>query len=293
MNNLSRMKQTSRSSGSILFRSRHPENAMTRPAPTPQDSPAEHGASSHAVKRVFQLLDYLSQGGSSHNLSELARQTGINRVTAMRLLQSLAAEDIVSQRADGGHELSLNFLALAARSLSANDFNAQCQQALQRLSRQFGVSAYHVLPESGNVLYLASAMPATPLTTNIRTGVRVPFFAVTPGLVIWAYLPAAERDKLLQAALARWPGQKAALERLPDRQKKIIEEGCAWSFSEFDQGVNACAAPILDAQAQVSGAISLVAPEINFPNEKGFRLALAQSLIRNCNQLGALHGRVR
>lgn len=263
------------------------------PSPSPRRTDVETGASSHAVKRVFQLLDYLSHGGSSRNLSELARQTGINRVTAMRLLQALSAEDIVSQRQDGGHELSLNFLALAARSLGANDFNAQCQQVLQRLSQQFGVSAYHVLPESDNVLYLASAMPATPLTTNIRTGVHVPFFAVTPGLVIWAYQPAPERERMLQAALARWPGKKAALAASPARQEQIVAEGCAWSFSEFDQGVNACAAPLLGAQGQVIGAISLVAPEVSFPDEADLRLALAQALLHSCAQLGALHGRVR
>ena len=267
--------------------------AKATPDTAPQAEDGPGAASSHAVKRVFQLLDYLSQGGSSHNLSELARRTGINRVTAMRLLQAMAAEDIVSQRQDGGHELSLNFLALAARSLGANDFNAQCQQALHRLSRQFGVSAYHVLPESDNVLYLSSAMPATPLTTNIRTGVRVPFFAVTPGLVLWAYQPADARERILQAARKRWPGKKAALAALPARRVQILDEGCTWSFSEFDQGVNACAAPILDAQGQVVGAISLVAPEVSFPDEPEFRRALSQALIHNCAQLGALHGRVR
>ncbi len=257
------------------------------------DDSGSAAASGQAVKRIFQLLDYLSQGGSSHNLSELGRRTGINRVTAMRLLQAMAAEDIVSQRQDGGHELSLNFLALAARSLGANDFNAQCQQALHRLSQRFGVSAYHVLPESDNVLYLASATPATPLTTNIRTGVHVPFFAVTPGLVLWAYQPAATRERMLQAAMKRWPQKKAALAALPARQAQIREEGCAWSFSEFDRGVNACAAPIQDAQGQVVGAISLVAPEISFPNEPGFKRALSRALIHDCGQLGALHGRVR
>lgn len=251
------------------------------------------GASSHAVKRVFQLLDFLAQGGSSQNLSELARQTGINRVTAMRLLQALSAQDIVSQRHDGNHELSLNFLALAARSLSANDFNSQCRQALHTLSQQFGVSAYHVLPETDNVLYLASAMPATPLTTNIRTGVHVPFFAVTPGLVIWAYQPEPERKRMLQAALARWPGKKSSLNALPARQQQIINEGCAWSFSEFDQGINACAAPILDAQAGILGAVSLVAPEVNFPEKPQDRQALSAALIRCCKQLGELHGQMR
>ncbi|MCB5364825.1 helix-turn-helix domain-containing protein [Pusillimonas sp. CC-YST705] len=245
-------------------------------------------ASSHAVKRVFQLLDYLAQGFNSHNLSELARQTGINRVTAMRLLQALNAEGIVSERQDGGHELGLKFLALAARSLGASDFNAQCQKALQTLSRQFHVSAYHVLPESDNVFYLASAMPATPLTTNIRTGVHVPFFAVTPGLVIWAYQNDATRHRMLQEALAKWPGKKASLATLPERRARILNEGCAWSFSEFDQGINACAAPLLDAQGQVRGAISLVAPEVSFPDESVFRQSLSGALLHSCHQLGAL-----
>lgn len=246
-----------------------------------------------AVKRVFQLLEYLAEGGSSHNLSELARHTGINRVTAMRLLQTLQAEDIVTQRTDGGHELSLGFLALAARSLDAGDFNQQCRQALQQLSRQFDVSAYHVLPESDNVLYLASAMPSTPLTTNIRSGVRVPFFAVTPGLALWASQPETVRDHMLQTALTRWPQKKDMLASLPMRQAQIQAQGCAWSFSEFDQGINACAAAILNAQQQVVGAISLVAPEVNFPDEPEFRLALSQALRRTCSQLGALHGQMR
>ena len=30
-----------------------------------------------------------------------------------------------------------------------------------------------------------------------------------------------------------------ALAALPARRVQILDEGCAWSFSEFDQGVNA------------------------------------------------------
>ena len=263
------------------------ENAKTHSRDT------DTNTSSQGVRRVFQLLDFLSQGGSSHNLSELSRQTGINRVTAMRLLQALTTQGLLCKRQDGSHELSLSFLALAARSLNANDFNTQCRQALQALSRQFGVSAYHVLPQADNVFYLASAMPATPLTTNIRTGVHVPFFAVTPGLVIWAYQTEPERTRMLQAALAHWPGKRTTLNALPSRQQQIIKEGCAWSFSEFDQGVNACAAPILNAQAEVVGAISLVAPELNFPDTPQFRQKVSAALLRCCAQLGTLHGQMR
>lgn len=244
------------------------------------------------VSRVFCLLHYLSQGKQSNNLSQIERELGINRITLSRLLKSLVAEGVLEPIASGGYQLSINFLALAANSLNAKDFDDYYQNRLESLCQQFSLSAYYTLLEGNNVFYLARKTPLTPLISNIKPGARVPFFTVAPGMILWAHQPTKTRELMLQQAERDWPNHHQQLQNLTANFTTLIHDKVAWSFSGYDGGVNACAAAILTPNKQCVAAISLVGPEQNFLKEAAFRKKLAQHLLLACEQLGIIYSKL-
>ena len=70
---------------------------MTKPSDT-----AATDASASPVERAFRLLRYIADGGSTANLSDVARQINVNRVTVMRLLESLKAAGLIEAVPPGG-----------------------------------------------------------------------------------------------------------------------------------------------------------------------------------------------
>jgi IclR family transcriptional regulator, acetate operon repressor len=212
-----------------------------------------------APQRIFAVLRHLAAGGDTANLSDLARATGVNRVTAMRLLADLEAEGILERTDGGGHRFGVAFLTLAAQAHRAEDLTTLGRRILERLSAELGLTSYLVVLDADHALYLLRAVPTTPLVSNIAVGSRVPAHLTTPG---WALLAghdgAALRDLLgpepLQAATEQSPTSYAALEK---QIAQVREHGCAWSRAGFEAGIDSCAAPVGTASGLPVAAISV------------------------------------
>ncbi|SUE42493.1 IclR family transcriptional regulator [Roseomonas gilardii] len=218
------------------------------------------------VQRAVRLMEYIAEGGPTANLSEAARRTGINRATLARLLDTLEHEGVLERGQDGEFRLGLRFLGLAAAALASRDLVSLARPVLARLAAETGLSSYLVVLSGGEALYLAREMPDTPLVSHIRIGSRVPAHLTTPGRMLLAPLPPAERRARLgpgplPTATPHSPATHAALDTM---LAEDAARGCAWSFSAYEPGVDSCAAPVLGQDNRPIAALSLAGPAAQF-----------------------------
>ncbi|HEV3428613.1 MAG TPA: IclR family transcriptional regulator [Paraburkholderia sp.] len=229
------------------------------------------------VERAFRLLRYVAEGGSTANLSDVARQIGVNRVTLMRLLDSLEAAQLIELQPGGGaHRLALPFLTLAASALGASDLTSRARQVLPELVARTGLSAFLAVLEGAEIVYLLCETPDTPLVTRIRTGSRLPAHRATPGLAMLAHLPddALHARYAQQSASAR-PADWTALAATLD---SVRANGCAWSFSGLEAGIDSCAAAVRDARGEVLAALSVAGPNTAFLADENLRARVEASV---------------
>lgn len=211
--------------------------------------------------RVLALLGHVAAGGPTGNLSELARATGINRVTAMRLLEDLEQAGALERLDGGGHRIGLDFLKLAGQALRSTDLSGLGRRSLRALSGRLQLTAYLVVLDGGDALYLMRSMPDTPLVSNIAVGSRVPAHLVTPGRVLLHGRPAAALRALLgpeplPGTTDQSPTTYAALQEL----LASGETATAWSSGGYEPGVDACAAAVLDHTGGAVAALSVAGP---------------------------------
>jgi DNA-binding IclR family transcriptional regulator len=92
-------------------------------------------------------------------------------------------------------------------------------------------------------------------------GKSTPLHCTSNGKVLLAYLPAAERARLLASPLSRLTGRTitdpAALERQLGR---AVAEGYAFTLEELELGLNAVAAPVFDRSGECVAAVSVAGP---------------------------------
>ena len=127
------------------------------------------------------------------------------------------------------------------------------------------------------IVYLLQELPDTLLVSNVRVGSRLPAHVTAPGRVLLAALPPQERRSLLgrgplSAATRHTPTTHADLDRLIGEDAR---RGCAWSFSGYEKGVDACAAPVFDRFGKVAAAISVAGPDSRFDEAMRARTAEA------------------
>lgn len=218
----------------------------------------EHSAATTSVERSFRVLRFLAEGGSTANLSEAARRLEVNRVSLMRLLETLEHCGMLVALPQGGHRLGLAFLSLAAVAADGFDLTARAQWVLPGLAQKTGMTAYLVVRDEADIVYLQREMPDTPLISRIRIGSRLPAYCATPGLVMLAALP----EEMVMALQSRhWQGDDApAQDALLARLEQIRVAGCAWSWSGLEPGIDSCAAVIRSRRGEVLGALSVAGP---------------------------------
>jgi DNA-binding IclR family transcriptional regulator len=250
---------------------------------TPDNSTAAD-ASASPVERAFRLLRFIADGGSTANLSDVARQINVNRVTVMRLLESLKSVGLIEVIPPGGsHRLGMPFLTLAASALGSSDLTSRARQVLPELASQTGLSAYLAVREGTALIYLLCETPDTPLVSRIRVGSRIAAHRATPGLAMLAHLDASELAALYanhpnagangneDEEQPHWDALNAALET-------VRANGCAWSFSGLEAGIDSCAAAVIDSRGNVLAALSVAGPHSAFANDDTLRASVEASV---------------
>ncbi|MFT4063604.1 IclR family transcriptional regulator [Paraburkholderia sp.] len=249
------------------------------------DSSERTTESSNTVERSFRLLRFIAEGGQTKNVSEAARQLGVNRITLMRLIASLEALGLI---VDGpaGHRLGLPFLTLASAALGSSDLIAHARAVLPELAASTRMSAYLVMREDAEIVYSLAEMPDTPLVSQIRAGSRLPAYRATPGLAMLALLDDAEIERMCTSV---WSEPDApSFKTLSKRLAQIRADGCAWSHSGLEAGIDSCAAPIVDAAGNAVAALSIAGPSRMFADRPEHDEALALPVKRAATQISKL-----
>lgn len=229
--------------------------------------------SASPVERAFRLLRFIADGGSTANLSDVARQINVNRITVMRLLDSLKSAGLIEVIPSGGaYRLGMPFLTLAASALGSSDLTSRARQTLPGLVEKTGLSAYLAVLEDTELIYLLCETPDTPLVSRIRVGSRIPAHRATPGLAMLANLDASALAALYAnpsgaADSPDWAALNAALDR-------VRANGCAWSFSGLEAGIDSCAAAVTDSRGNVIAALSVAGPNAAFANDDTLRASV-------------------
>lgn len=244
------------------------------------------------VVRALRLLKFIAEGGSTANLSELGRRIDVNRVTVMRLLATLEHEHMLERLPQGGHQPGFAFLKLGASVLAGQDLTTFAGRILASLSESLRLSAYLGVRDGRDVLYLLRNMPQTALVSNIQVGSRIPVHQTTPGRMLIAHMPEDEVRDLLgpEPLAAATPQGATSYARLMEILGADHARGCAWSFSGFEPGIDACAAPVFDAGGAIVAAISVVGPGQRFELDPALRERTEHEVKHAARDLSGLLG---
>lgn len=238
------------------------------------DATSGHAAGPGPAIRAFRLLRYIAEGGATGNLSEVARRIDVNRVTVMRLLDTLEQEGLIERTAPGTHRVGMAFLTLAASALGSHDLVSMARRVMPGLSAATQLSCYLCVREHTEVVYVLREMAQTPLVSNIRVGTRLPAYRATPGRMLLADLDAAA----LAALYAPPALTPAAFDAVRATLAQDRARGSAWSHSGLEAGVDACAVGIRDASGLTIAALSVAGPESRFAADASLRERVEQAL---------------
>ncbi len=192
------------------------------------------------------------------SLSDVARQAGVTRAGARRLLYTLVALGFAEQRGEA-FALTPRVLQLGFAYLSALSLREMAQPVIEQLSRETNeVVAVSVL-DGADVTYIARAEVTSVLRRGLTVGSRIPAYCTSMGRVLLAALPTDElRAWLADADIRAWTHRTTT-----DRKKlatdiaQVRRQGWSIVSEQLELGAAGIAVPVLGQSGETIAALNL------------------------------------
>jgi len=226
---------------------RSPRAARSRAAsPRPADAGAGDAAPGtqriQAVDRAIALLKSVAASATPPTVLELARDCGINRSTAWRLLRTLEHHGLVD-RDPITQRYTVGYGAITVAAAVTDDaLVRRVRPLLAKLATVTGESVTLAVAKRFNLVYVDQVDPPNVMVPNWLEK-PLPLHATSGGKAFLAWLGPDERDAVLPDELARYtPHTVTDRERLDREFAEVRRVGyalCAREYEEFSSGASA------------------------------------------------------
>lgn len=241
----------------------HIMNASVAEDPTP---------GTQVVGRIAALLRALS-GRMPHGAgtSELARQAGISRPTAHRLLSSLTAQGFVDRdQASGDWLLGPELYLMGAVAAERYDITELAREHVAALAEATGESAFLSARRGYETVCLLRQDGSFPIRSFVLyEGKRFPLGVASAGIVILSFLSRDQVDAYLRGAgLEREHGADHSEAEVRRRIEETRARGYAVNPGLVVEGSWGMGAAVFDRSGSPAWALSLTGIEPRFSPER-------------------------
>ncbi len=223
------------------------------------------------VDRVMKVLDCFTRETPELRLTDLSERLGIAKAPLLRILSTLEAGSYVSRDpVTKRYRLGVRLFHLGMIVRQQMDLRAIAQPELRRLAELTGETAALFVPDPQGPICIDVIQSSKAMRVFAQLGSRMPWNAGTSPKVILAYLPEAERERIL--AETRFERFTEFTVTDPDRIREILCEirrvGYHVGVRDLDVDALGIGAPILDDSGQIAGAIGVAAPAVRLPESE-------------------------
>jgi len=205
-------------------------------------------------------------------MTQISGMIGINKSTVHRLLATLERKRFVERDATTGiYRPGLRLLQMAFLTLEHNDLRRLAAPFLHSLSEQYRENVNLTVLDNTDVIYVDVIESPQRVKLAAEKGQRLPAFCTASGKAILAFLPEERLEHILKNGMPKYtPNTITALEAYYKDMKLTRERGYAISEQEFEEGINALAAPIC---SQPIASVSIAGPAYRLTRERMIEMA--------------------
>ncbi len=231
----------------------------------------------NSLSKGLRVLEAFTAERPEMTLSEAARAAGIDAGTAFRMLNTLVMLGYVSRGDDKRFRLTLKVVDLGFHAIGRSDLRELARPLLRSLVGEISEAASVGVLDGADILYIERVRAGLiRLGVDIRIGTNIPAVSGVIGHAILAFLPDAERERVLAMKPRR--GELAERQFSKPELKRVLaavrRQSYAMQDSAFGNGLRILAAPVLDIDGYPLAAVSVAAPAARMSADKFRELAL-------------------
>lgn len=211
-----------------------------------------------SLARGLKILNLLAVSDDPVSVTDLARELGIDKSSALRLVQTLVAygyaeRDPSSRR----YRLGPQIVRVSRSSLTRMPLRDEAKPFLRRLVDKTGECAHLAVLAQAQALYIDQVESSASLRVTTGVGTLAPLYCTALGKCLLAFGNGTPLPEQLRAFTPRTITDHT---RLQLHLEQTRQQGYALDDEEYDYGVRCIAAPVYDYRSRVIGAIGISGP---------------------------------
>jgi DNA-binding IclR family transcriptional regulator len=214
-----------------------------------------------SVRRAISALEEISDAGEV-GVTELGRRLGVHKATASRLVATLADRGLVERDpATEKYRLGFGLIRLAGAAMAGLDIVRTAHPVLEELADRTRETVNLGVLAGDGVVYIDQVAGTRSIVAVSWVGRRTPLHCTSNGKVLLAHMDPDDRAERLSEPLeALTPRTIVDRGVLTSQLDDVVRRGYAQTIEELEEGLNAVAAPIHQADGDVVAALSVSGP---------------------------------
>ncbi|MEU6643415.1 IclR family transcriptional regulator C-terminal domain-containing protein [Saccharomonospora sp. NPDC046836] len=211
-----------------------------------------------SLDRGLAVLRCFGEDRTRLSISEVAREVGVDRAVARRLLHTLAELGYIGVEGSNFF-VRPRVLELAQAYLGTVDFPDVIQPHLAQLTSEIHETSMAFVLDGDEIVYIAGVQARRLVSINVRVGLRIPAHQSPLGHVLLAAQSAEARAAYLER-VELTPTTRYTITDKPALRKRLItvaDQGYALGDQELEMGLRTIAVPVHDRDGTVVAAISI------------------------------------
>jgi DNA-binding IclR family transcriptional regulator len=219
--------------------------------------------SNFALAKALVVLNQFSTLHPERSVRDLSQLTGFSRSNVSRILREFRAQGfLVQDQISRRYRVGPQALAVGAGYFSGSSLVRSAEKFIQRLAERTDATATLNVVCDSRVLFVSAKDAGRPPAFSWPVGSYIPLHATAAGKIVAALArPPNGKPAIENAELRSFtPSTICEVETLMEQFSEIRRVGIACTFGESTYGVAGVAAPIVDCEDEVVGAISVLLP---------------------------------
>jgi DNA-binding IclR family transcriptional regulator len=230
---------------------------------------SEFDTETSSTLKAFGVLEILVRARRAVTLSELMQATELPKPTLHRTLSLFEEAGFLAREPGGrGYVVGERLSRFALDVLRSDAAAAERRTILRRVVSEIAESCNLAVLQKGALIYLDRIEAPWPLRLHLpEGGVALPLHCCASGKLLLAYLPPAERQRLLELMPLQRFTERTITERtvLESELDRIASAGYAVDNEEYVLGVACVAVPVRNGHDEVIAAIAVQAATARLP----------------------------
>lgn len=211
-----------------------------------------------SIEKALDIIEIVAGTQQEASLSEIARQTGLPKSTAHRLIATLTNRGYLEKTETGDYKIGVKLFEVVSCYINNLELQTEARPYIAELTSHLGLTSYLGILDGDEVVYIEKLDAASSMKMYYQIGSRMHAYCSSLGKCLLANYSKSQLDSILEdcSFIKFTPNTVASREELDAEIAKVRSQGWAMDNEEFEKGHRCIGAPIFDYKGDIIAAVS-------------------------------------